>query len=146
MDFSSLLFGPRTMRRTARIECQVVRLRDFTLVADRVENISHGGLLVGPADPVLTGEEVVVSFQLPGFSDWFDAEAVVARVIHGRRPGECRRSLGLALTHVDSASRRLLDAYVRRLPPAPPTFRPKSERILSFTSLNLGDFLSTAPT
>ncbi len=135
MDLRSLIFGPRPIRRTARIDCQVVRLRDFTLVADRIENLSHDGLLVGPADPVLTGEPVMVSFQLPGFSDWFDGEAIVSRVVHGRRPGECRRALGLELTRVDSSSRRLLDAYVRRLPPVPPSFRPFSERRLASLAL-----------
>lgn len=113
----------RAIRRTANIACQVVRLHDFRLVADRIENVSETGLLVGPADPVLTGDEVIVSFQLPGFRDYIDAEAVVARVIHGRRPGESRRSLGLHWTAIDDYSKQLLDAYLRRLLPAPPRYK-----------------------
>lgn len=115
--------GARLIRRTARVACQVVRLRDFRLVADCIRDMSDGGLLVGPADPVLTGEPLVVSFQVPGFSDWIDADAVVRRVAHGRRPGESSRALGLQLVDLDDYSRRLLAAYMHRLPPAPPSYR-----------------------
>lgn len=123
MDIGWTMDGARTTRRTSGITCQVVRLRDFRLVADRIENLSPTGMLVGPADPVLTGEEVLVSFQVPGFSDFVDAEAVVTRVAHGRRPGETRRGLGLELLSLDDYARRLLVTYLRRLPPAPPDYR-----------------------
>lgn len=116
-------FGLRALRCTARTTCQVVRLRDFSLVADRIENLSEQGLLVGPADPVLTGEPVIVSFRVPGLADFIDAEAIVARVVHGRRPGETRRALGLHIVDMDRLSRRLLGAFVRRLPPVPPDYR-----------------------
>lgn len=126
MDFVAA--EPRSTRRTARIECQVVRLSDFRLVADRVENLSPSGMLVGPADPVLTGDVVMVSFQLPGLRDWIDAEAVVTRVVHGRRPGETRRALGLEIVRAEDFARRLLGAYLRRLPPAPPDYRVTLQR------------------
>ncbi len=116
-------FAPRTVRRTVRIDCQVVRLRDFRLIADRIEDVSPDGLLVGPADVVLTGEPVIVSFRIPGVSDYIDAEAVVARVVHGRRPGETRRALGLELTDISQFSRLLLSAFLKRLPPVPPAYR-----------------------
>ncbi|HMR73456.1 MAG TPA: PilZ domain-containing protein [Polyangiaceae bacterium] len=114
----------RDIRRTARIQCQVVRLRDFSLVADRILDISEHGMLVGPADPVLTGEEVMISFQAPGLLDYIDMEAVVARIVHGRRPGETRRELGLEISYADRFTRRLLSAFSRRMPPVPPRFRP----------------------
>ncbi len=113
----------REVRRTARISCQVVRLRDFRLVADQILDISEHGMLVGPADPVLTGDEVIISFQPPGLLDYIDAEAVVARIVHGRRPGETRRELGLELSYADRFTRKLLKAFSRRLPPVPPRFR-----------------------
>lgn len=115
--------GARLSRRTARVACQVVRLRDFRLVADCIQNVSDGGLLVGPSDPVLTGEPLIVSFQVPGFRDWIDAEAVVRRVAHGRRPGETSRALGVELVGLDDYGRRLLGTFARRLPPAPPNYR-----------------------
>jgi hypothetical protein len=123
MDIDFGLPLTRTTRRTAGIYCQVVRLRDFRLVADRIENLSPTGMLVGPADPVLTGEPLIISFRLPGLSDFIDAEAEVSRVAHGRRPGETRRCLGLHLFNMDGYSRRLLEAYLRCLPPAPPDYR-----------------------
>ena len=49
----------RLPRLAARIACQVVRERDFRLVADRVLDLSSNGVLVGPADPVLTGERIM---------------------------------------------------------------------------------------
>ena len=123
MDSVYDISNARSVRHTAKIECQVVRLKDFRLVADRIENLSSDGLLVGPADPVMTGEPVIVSFKLPGLRDYIDAEAVVARVVHGRRPGEIRRELGLEFVNISRFSRMLLSAYIRRLPPIPPRFR-----------------------
>lgn len=108
----------RLARRTARLACQVVRERDFRLVADQVLNLSSGGLLVGPADPVLTGERVIVSFQ--GRAGWVDAEAVVARVVHGRRNGEHSRSLGLSFETLDDASRQALERALQMYVPVPP--------------------------
>jgi len=115
----------RPARSLTRLICQVVRERDFRLVADRILDVSASGLLVAPADPVLTGEPVIVSFQ--GRSGaWVDAEARVARVVHGRRRGEHTRALGLCFEHLDTASRRALDEYLRHLVPVPPGAR--SER------------------
>lgn len=120
---------PRATRKTARIACQVVRLRDFRLIADTIEDLSGAGMLVGPADPVLTGEPLLVSFQVPGLGDFIDADATVRRVVHGRRPGETSRRLGLELVGLDDYARRLIAAYLRQLPPAPPRYR------LSFAAL-----------
>jgi hypothetical protein len=111
-------------RRAARIACQVVRERDFRLVADRVLDLSENGILVGPADPVLTGERVFVSFAAS--SGWIDAEAVVVRVVHGRRKGEHSRSLGLSFEGLDSESQRALEQAMRMCVPVPPGQR--SER------------------
>ncbi len=123
MDSIPRYAGARLIRHTARVACQVVRLRDFQLVADCIQNVSDGGVLVGPADPVLTGEPLLVSFKVPGFLDWIDAEAVVRRVAHGRRPGETSRALGLELLDLDDYARRLLAIFARRLPPVPPNYR-----------------------
>jgi hypothetical protein len=122
-DESPKIAHVRSTRRTAAIDCQIVRLRDFRLIADRIVNLSPDGMLVGPADPVLTGEPLMVSFRVPGLADWIDAEAVVRRVVHGRRPGETRRSLGIELLDLAGYSRRLLAALSRQLPPAPPDYR-----------------------
>jgi hypothetical protein len=111
------------MRHTAHIACQVVRERDFRLVADRVVNLSLSGMLVGPADPVLTGEKIIVSFPSPVEGQWIDAEATVTRVLHGRRPGEFRRALGLEFDVLDDGSHAALQKCLQRIPPTPPGTR-----------------------
>jgi len=54
--------------------------RDFRLIGDRIVDLSTSGMLVTPADPVLTGERVIASFRLPNSTYWIDVEGtVVAR-------------------------------------------------------------------
>jgi len=124
MRRSSFRFHGRSPRRAARLACQVVRERDFRLIADRIVDLSPGGLLVGPADPVLTGERLLLSFCLPGSSYWIDGEAVVTRVLHGRRPGEHSRGLGMALEGLSPFAQMMLERALLSLPPIPPGVRP----------------------
>ncbi|MGC4091604.1 MAG: PilZ domain-containing protein [Polyangiaceae bacterium] len=112
----------RHARFSAKIRCQVVRERDFRLVADRLLNLSPGGALVGPADPVLTGERVILSFPALG-GRYVDAEALVARVIHGRRRGEYTRYLGLSFEGLDESSLAALHELLGWAVPAPPGAR-----------------------
>jgi PilZ domain len=114
----------RPSRYVLRVPCEVVRLRDFRLIADRVEDFSAGGLLVSPAEPVLTGEEVIVSMRFPATGEWLDAEAVVTRVLHGRRPGETARCLGLEFGKLDRRGWLSIHRNLGRTPPAPPRARP----------------------
>jgi hypothetical protein len=113
-------FLRRPTRHSLRIPCQVVRERDFQLIADRVENLSTWGMLVTPSDPVLTGERVFVSFQLPGTTTWIDVCATVTRVIHGRRPNETSRKLGLEFDDLGPYDRFRLRRCLMKRPPAPP--------------------------
>ncbi|MBN2196601.1 MAG: PilZ domain-containing protein [Polyangiaceae bacterium] len=110
----------RPSRHTLSIPCQVVRERDFRLVADQISNLSATGMLVTPADPVLTGERLIVSFRAPRCDVWIDAEVTVARVVHGRRPGEYARALGLRFEGLDPWSRFVITTSLRALPPIPP--------------------------
>ena len=118
----------RPVRHLARLSCQVVRERDFQLIADRIVDLSSSGLRVAPADPVLTGERLLISFQLPWGLEWLDAEVRVARVIHGRRPLEPTRSLGLEFESILSGERGLLDHAIAGLPMVPPHWRPGRRR------------------
>jgi len=117
LAYSSL---SRPTRHSVNLTCQVVRERDFCLVADRIQNLSVSGLLVTPADSVLTGEKLIVSFRSPGWGVWIDTEATVARVIHGRRPGEHTRSIGLEFDDLSDWSRFVLENNLRRIPAVPP--------------------------
>lgn len=118
----------RPSRYVLKAPCQVVRLRDFRLVADRVEDFSAGGLLVSPAEPVLTGEAVLVSMQFPATGEWLDAEAFVSRVLHGRRPGETARCLGLEFGRLDRRGWLSIHRNLGRTPPSPPRARPGRRR------------------
>ena len=121
----------RPSRHTVRISCQVVRERDFRLIADRVENLSTWGMLVRPSDPVMTGERVFVSFQLPGSGEWIDACATVTRVVHGRRPNETTRKLGLEFQDLSPYDRFRLRRALKKIPVVPPGPRP-GRRSLGF--------------
>lgn len=110
----------RPHRHTVHMLCQVVRERDFRLVADRVENLSTWGMLVSPAEAVLTGERVFVSFQLPGSQRWIDTQATVTRIVHGRRPTEDQRMLGLEFDALGSYDRYRLRRALLGRPVAPP--------------------------
>ena len=118
---------PRSHQRLPRhiftAPCQVIREHDFRLIADRVIDLSVTGVLVAPADPVLTGERLLFSFHLPHSSYWLDAEAIVTRVVHGRRPGEHTRALALYFDGISGLSRYMIRHSLDYLPPAPPRFR-----------------------
>ena len=114
----------RPVRRCVRAWCQVVRERDFRLIADSLEDLSVEGARVGPADAVLTGEVLLFSFKIPYFDLWIDTEAVVSRVLHGRRPGESSRSLGLEFCGLAPWDHYLLQQALTKIPSAPLGPRP----------------------
>ncbi len=113
----------RPLRHTIKLGCQVVRERDFKLVADELIELSDGGMVVIPRIPVLTGDELLVTFMAPFTRTFIDAEATVARVIHGRRVGDITRSLGLSLTAMDEAARALVKSQLTFLPTTAPRTR-----------------------
>jgi PilZ domain len=124
----------RSMRRSVRVDCQVVREHDFRLIGQRAVDLSDDGMLVlsdaqatsalvsrrGRRLDVLTGEEVIVSFRAPTTRLWFDCTATVARVIHGRRPGDWGACVGLSFDGMDEVTRAFLRAELRGLPPPMP--------------------------
>ncbi len=109
-----------TMRRSVRVECEVVREHDFKLVGRRAIDLSPDGMLVLSDRRVLTGEDVIVTFRAPATRLWVDCTATVARVIHGRRPGDWGTCLGLSFDKIDEVTRALLRAELRGLPPPLP--------------------------
>jgi hypothetical protein len=108
----------RAFRHAIALPCQVVRERDFHLVAESAVDLSTDGMLVPTDLRVLTGEELIVSFRPPRSRRWVDAQAIVARVVHGRRPGERGRRLGLAFVGLDTEARQLLFRQLRTEPPS----------------------------
>ncbi|MEZ4314555.1 MAG: PilZ domain-containing protein [Polyangiaceae bacterium] len=106
----------RSPRFSVRIPCQLVRLRDFRLVGKTIADLSEEGALIEAMEPVLTGEPLLVSFRAPFSHRWVDADAIVARVVHGRRPGDLRRSFGISFTGLTPEGRRLLNEGLWGLP------------------------------
>ena len=112
------------LRHAVNIPCQVVRERDFRLVADQIVDLSTSGMLVTPADPLLTGERVIASFRLPNSTFWIDVEATVARVAHGRRPSEHSRAIGLEFDPLPGLTELVMGTALQIAPPTPPRTRP----------------------
>jgi hypothetical protein len=75
---------------------------------------------------VLTGEPVIVTFLAPFSRVWIDAEALVARVVHGRRPEDRGRELGLAFEHLDESARSRIHRELAWFRPASARPRPQS--------------------
>lgn len=117
--------SPRTVcrqafRRYVRLDCEVVREHDFRPVADLALDLSTHGMLVATRERVLTGEELVFAFRPPGSNHFIDGLATVARVVHGRRPDDAGRALGLTFTDVSRSDLAHLWERLRGLPPPAP--------------------------
>jgi len=95
--------------------CQVVQERGFKLISSLAFDLSTEGMLVLTGERVLTGEPVLVSFRSPSSARWFDFEGRVARVVHGRRPGDQGRCLGLSFDVMRDADRTRLWEDLRRM-------------------------------
>lgn len=110
-------------RRPVRVPCEVVRERDFSLLGRVALDLSSGGMFLRSTARALTGDTVIVSFFEPTVGRWFDLEATVARVIHGRRQGDSERGVGLEFNGLSVADREALERALRARVPALPTRR-----------------------
>lgn len=108
------------MRRKVSGPCEAVGLEGFRLIGQKILDLSPFGMLVAADAPVHAGEEVVVSFQIPGTGHWVDACAKVARVIEGWRPFDPGYAMGLQFTDISLESRMRLREDLRGCPPPPP--------------------------
>jgi len=111
----------RILRRAVHTSCQAVQADEFRLLGNKVLDLSPFGMMVAADDGAKVGDEVFVSFQAPGSGDWFDAEAKVARVIEGWRPGDPGYCLGLRFTKIDLETRLSLGEQLVGWPPPVPT-------------------------
>lgn len=106
------------MRRAVAITCQAVRESDFRLIASCTLDISVDGVLLPIEIPVMTGEAIIVSFEIPGM--WIDAEARVSRVVHGRRPEDDGLAVGVTFETISPAARAALAGFLHGRPPPLP--------------------------
>jgi hypothetical protein len=89
-----------------RMACQVVRERDFKLVATSVMNVSETGLFIDADEPVRFGEKIIVTFYSPAAKSWIDAEGTVTRIAHGPRWMGRKQAFGVAFDAIDEGSRK----------------------------------------
>ena len=108
----------RSFRRYVRVDCQVVREHDFKLIGDLGLDLSTDGMRVRGVHRVLSGEEVMVSFRPPRSNQYLDLTATVARVLHGRRPGDRGLAFGLEFHGVAKDAYAVLFEKLRGLEPA----------------------------
>jgi PilZ domain len=110
----------KEIRRSFELTCQVVRERDFRLVASRALDVSPDGMLVPTEADLQPGESVIVTFRATSLGIWFDTEARVARVIRGKRAGDKGPAVGLSFSSLDKVKRLILRGHLRRVPPPLP--------------------------
>jgi len=124
MRTRSLRYIPRRpSRHPIRLSCEVVRERDFKRISSEILEISESGLLVRPEARVLMGDELLVTFMAPFSRIYIDAEATVARVVHGRRLTDGGPALGIAFDDLDDVSLALLRRHIEMLPLSTPNRR-----------------------
>jgi len=87
-------------------ECHAVRERDFSLLAERADDLSTDGMVVRSELPVTVGDDVLVSLRLPPLGSWIDAEARVLRVED--EPNDRGRLIELGFERIDRVSRLML--------------------------------------
>ena len=109
-----------TIRRHVRMDCQVVDEDNFALVGKRVLDVSAEGMLIECGDVWPIGAELLVSFRVPWSKRWFDATAVVTRIIHGRRAFDFGRCLGLHFIDMDAGAKAELASLLMGVPPPVP--------------------------
>ena len=110
----------RILRRAVRSECHAVAAEGFRLLGQRVLDVSAYGMLLAADRGAEPGEEVLVSFQIPGSPRVFDVEAKVARVIEGWRPRDPGYALGLQFTQIPLEDRLFIRDHLRGTPPPVP--------------------------
>lgn len=137
------VMGERRREPRTRVEvgCQAVADFDFVLLSDEIVDLStKGALLRADGMPAEIGEEVILSFQPPGSTQWIDVEARIVRLLNGTEPGAPGYGLELsqdlppferglleaALERSKRGRRRKLQAPRHRVPPRPDAVRTSS--------------------
>ncbi|MGZ3424183.1 MAG: PilZ domain-containing protein [Polyangiales bacterium] len=103
-------------RHAVRLDCQVVRERDFKLVARRSVDLSTTGMLLEQETDLEVGEPLIVSFRAPRSDRYVDTEATVARISKGRRKGDVGPSFGVRFSPLDRTALTTLKTSLRKLP------------------------------
>jgi hypothetical protein len=107
-------------------------MSEFRLLAERVVDLSPRGMLVACEMAAQVGDRVTVSFRVPGPDDlWFNAEAVVARVVGGQRCDDEGYGAGLEFTYFEKRCRQELLSRLAGFPPPVPKRQPRRVEVCS---------------
>jgi PilZ domain len=108
----------RAIRHAVDLSCSVVRERGSALVGLRAIDLSPEGMRIELKEvDVEIGDRFFVCFRTTPFGIWFYTDAYATRVLHGRRPREEGRSLGLRFGSLSAVSRMCIRGALRRVPP-----------------------------
>src|SRR5258706_7462166 len=115
----------REIRRKLVIPCRVIRERDLELIGACALDVSPDGMLVMAIRDATPGDHVVVSFHATELDIRFEAEARVARVVRGRRPGDRGKCVGLRFEKMDAVKRFILRSHLKKNAPPLPQREPR---------------------
>ncbi|MFT3768871.1 MAG: PilZ domain-containing protein [Minicystis sp.] len=115
----------RSVRRSVFVDCQVVRERGFDLIGERAVDLSQDGMLLLTERAVRLGEELIVTFRIPGTRRWIDTMATVVRTVAGRRRGDRGPAVGLAFEPLSPEDNLLVRGMLDRFPPTYPARAPR---------------------
>jgi hypothetical protein len=116
----------KTIRRAIRSECTAFGTNEYREIGTGILDLSPQGTLVACDQPVEIGDPIMLFFKAPGDDDlWLDAEAEVARIIHGMRRYDRGYCMGLRFTYLEKPDRKHLSNRLVGYPPPIPKRRPK---------------------
>jgi hypothetical protein len=135
----------RIVRRGIEIGCELYSERGGSR-RERVLDLSHHGARVSTDVPLFRGEEVLLSFVVPGAFD--DRVATMCRVVHAAGvPGPDDRAVGLSFVELTDVRRAEIERRLRGVPPPLPRRAPKCEMVwvdaLVTWEEDLGDQVNT---
>jgi hypothetical protein len=112
----------RIVRRGIEIGCELYSERGGSR-RERVLDLSHEGARVSTDVPLLRGEEVLLSFVVPGALD--DRVSALCRVMHAA--GAEDRAVGLSFLDLGANSRADIERRLRGVPPPLPRARHREQ-------------------
>jgi len=113
----------------------------FILLGTEAMDISTDGLFLASDRVPRIGEELIVSFKVPGTGMWLDAEAQVARIVRGRRRSDDTAGIGIRFQNMDAITRAILGASLDGHPPPIPSRSLRKDYASSVERIT-GDYFS----
>lgn len=127
----------KIVRRALRTECHAVAEDGFRYLGERTLDLSQGGVLLRSDQEAEVGETVLLALKVPGGRSWIDAEARIARIVHGKRAGDAGRAYGLRFETMAPLDRAILAGSLEGKPPPPPARHLRRDYAGSLLALTL---------